>query len=47
MNYCIYYKLAEPNAKFTKREHIIPAGLDGLSYKTLLGYKASSHKDNL
>ncbi|MPQ30546.1 hypothetical protein E4V42_03725 [Clostridium estertheticum] len=37
MGYCIYYKKSEPDVHFTKREHVIPAGLGGIS-KLPLGY---------
>jgi hypothetical protein len=31
MGYCIYLKKSEPDVKFTKREHVIPAGIGGIS----------------
>jgi len=31
LGYCIYYKRSEPDVHFTKREHVIPAGLGGIS----------------
>lgn len=31
MGYCIYYKTSEPKVNFTKREHVIPAGLGGIA----------------
>lgn len=30
MGYCIYYKKTEPDLRFDKEEHIIPAGLGGI-----------------
>jgi hypothetical protein len=37
MRLCIYHKKSEPDLKFTKREHVIPAGIGGIN--TLpLGY---------
>jgi hypothetical protein len=31
LGYCIYYKKSEPDVNFTKREHVIPAGVGGIS----------------
>lgn len=30
VGYCIYYKKTEPDLRFDKEEHIIPAGLGGI-----------------
>jgi hypothetical protein len=37
MGYCIYYKDSEPKLRFTKKEHVIPAGLGGIE-KLPIGY---------
>lgn len=41
MRYCIYYKNFSENLKFTKMEHVIPAGLGGIA-KLPIGYVSDS-----
>lgn len=35
MGNCIYLKKSEPDVRFTKREHVIPAGLGGIAKLSL------------